>query len=138
GPSAGLPRVYDITLETISHGDGRVDLEIVSRFVMSYQAVAPLGLGAFWAIPIMLRLALIEDLRRVAARIQASRDHRQLAADWANQMLEVAAKDPKSLILVISDMARSRPPMVSAFVAELARRLQGHNPVSALPLTWIE
>ena len=26
GPSAGLPRVYDIALETISHGDGRVDL----------------------------------------------------------------------------------------------------------------
>ncbi|MGD1075916.1 MAG: hypothetical protein ABR903_07550, partial [Thermodesulfovibrionales bacterium] len=25
GPSAGLPRVYDIALETISHGDGRVD-----------------------------------------------------------------------------------------------------------------
>ena len=25
GPSAGLPRVYDIALEAISHGDGRVD-----------------------------------------------------------------------------------------------------------------
>jgi cyclic beta-1,2-glucan synthetase len=25
GPSAGLPRVYDLALETISHGDGRVD-----------------------------------------------------------------------------------------------------------------
>jgi len=25
GPSAGLPRVYDIALETIAHGDGRVD-----------------------------------------------------------------------------------------------------------------
>ena len=27
GPSAGLPRVYDLALETISHGDGRFDLE---------------------------------------------------------------------------------------------------------------
>jgi cyclic beta-1,2-glucan synthetase len=27
GPSDGLPRVYDIALETISHGDGRVDPE---------------------------------------------------------------------------------------------------------------
>ncbi len=27
GPSAGLPRVYDIALETISHGDGRVDAD---------------------------------------------------------------------------------------------------------------
>src|SRR5258708_1047238 len=27
GASAGLPRVYDIALETISHGDGRLDPE---------------------------------------------------------------------------------------------------------------
>ena len=31
GPSAGLPRVYDIALETISHGDGRVDPESLSQ-----------------------------------------------------------------------------------------------------------
>jgi len=33
GPSAGLPRAYDIALETIAHGDGRVDPEALSRFV---------------------------------------------------------------------------------------------------------
>jgi hypothetical protein len=53
-------------------------------------------------------------------------------------MLEVAEHDPKSLILVIADMARSNPPMESAFVAELARRLQGQSAALALPLTWIE
>ena len=39
GPSAALPRVYDIALEMISHGDGRVDPEILSRFVAAYQTV---------------------------------------------------------------------------------------------------
>ena len=53
-------------------------------------------------------------------------------------MTEVAERDPKSLILVIADMARSNPPMVSSFVAELARRLQGQSPALALPLTWVE
>ena len=53
-------------------------------------------------------------------------------------MMEIAESDPKSLILVIADMARSNPPMESSFVAELARRLQGHGPALALPLTWIE
>ncbi|MDD5250138.1 MAG: hypothetical protein PHY45_14225, partial [Rhodocyclaceae bacterium] len=49
-----------------------------------------------------------------------------------------ADQDPKSLILVIADMARSNPPLGSAFVAELARQLQGRGPALALPLTWIE
>ncbi|MBI3805207.1 MAG: cyclic beta 1-2 glucan synthetase [Nitrospirae bacterium] len=138
GPSAGLPRVYDIALETISHGDGRVDPEILSRFVAAYQTVTPLTLGELWAIPIMLRLALIENLRRVGARIATSRINRDLADAWADQMIEITEKDPKSLILVIADMARSNPPMVSSFVAELTRRLQGQGAPLALPLTWME
>ncbi len=35
-------------------------------------------------------------------------------------------------------MARSNPPLKSAFVAEFARRLQGQGPALAMPLTWIE
>ena len=138
GPSAGLPRVYDLALETISHGDGRVDPENLSSFVAAYQTVAVLKLGELWALPIMLRLALIENLRRVSSRISADRLDRNRAEHWADQMTETAEKDPTSLILVIADMARSNPPMVSSFVAELARRLQGQGPALALPLNWIE
>ena len=138
GPSAGLPRVYDIALETISHGDGQVDTESLARFIAAYQTVTPLALGELWAIPIMLRLALIENLRRVGARIAAAGVGRNLAGSWADQMSAIVEHDPKSLILVIADMARSNPPMSSAFVAELARRLQGQSPALALPLTWVE
>ncbi|MDQ1336094.1 MAG: cyclic beta,2-glucan synthetase, partial [Thermodesulfobacteriota bacterium] len=138
GPSSGLPRVYDIALETISHGDGRVDLENLSSFVAAYQNFTELKLGELWAIPIMLRLALIENLRRVATRIAADRIDRNLADHWADRITETAEGNPSDLILVIADMARSKPPMVSSFVAELTRRLQGQGPALALPLTWIE
>jgi len=138
GPSAGLPRVYDIALETISHGDGRVDPESLSSFVAAYQTGIALKLGELWAIPIMLRLALIENLRRIAVRVAIDRTDRNRADHWADQMLEIAEKDPKSLILAIADMARSNPPICSSFVAEFARRLQGQSPALALPLTWLE
>ncbi len=138
GPSAGVPRVYDIALETIAHGDGHLDTDGLGDFVSAYQAVTPLTIGELWAIPIMLRLALIENLRRVAARIGADRVDRNHADYWADQMTAIAEKDPKSLILSIADMARSEPPMVGSFVAEFARRLQGKSLALALPLTWIE
>ncbi len=138
GPSAGLPRVYDIALEAVSHGDGRIDAVGLRRFVSAYQSVTTLKLGELWAIPIMLRLALIENLRRVAVRIAAGRTERDLANAWADRMMETAERDPKSVILVVADMARSTPPMESAFVAELARRLQGQSAALALALTWIE
>src|SRR5581483_989138 len=138
GSSARMPRVYDIALETVSHGDGRLDAESLMRFVMAYQSVTPLKLGELWAIPIMLRLALVENLRRVGTRIIVGMRERALANGWADQMMETAERDPKSLILVIADMARSSLPTGSAFVAELARRLQGQSASLALALTWIE
>jgi cyclic beta-1,2-glucan synthetase len=138
GASAGLPRVYDIALETIAHGDGRLDPDGLGRFVAAYQTVTALRLGELWAIPIMLRLALIENLRRVAVRIAAGRLDRDLAVAWADKLTEIAHQDPKNLILVIADMARSNPPMTAPFVSEFARRLQGQGTALALPLTWLE
>ena len=86
----------------------------------------------------MLRLALIENLRRLAALIAKNRINKNLADYWADQMTETAEKDPKSLILVIADMARYGPPMESSFVAELTRRLVGKGSAFSLPISWIE
>src|SRR5450432_2664738 len=138
GPSAGLPRVYDLEVELIAHSDGRVDLKSLNSFTAAYQQESELKLGELWAIPIMLRLALIENLRRLAALIAKNRINKNLADYWADQMTETAEKDPKSLILVIADMARYGPPMESSFVAELTRRLVGKGSAFALPISWIE
>ena len=134
----GLTRIYDIVLQIISHSDGRIDIESVSSFVKAYQTITNLQLGELWAIPIMLRLALIENLRRVAARIAIDRVDGNLADYWAKKMIENAENAPKNLILVIADMARSNPPMVSSFVSELTRQLRGKGPELALTLNWIE
>ncbi len=138
GASVGVARIYNIVLQIISHTDGRVDIESLSRFVKAYQTVTNLKLGELWAIPLMLRLALIENIRRVSARIAIDSVDKNLADYWAGQMIEKMEKDPKNLILVIADMARSDPPMESAFVSELIRQLRGKGPDLAMPLNWIE
>ena len=81
---------------------------------------------------------MIENLRRVGVHVAAGRRDRNLADAWADEITAIAEKDPKSLVLVIADMARSDPPMTTPFISELARRLQGQGPALALPLTWIE
>ncbi|HEX5124924.1 MAG TPA: glucoamylase family protein, partial [Rhodanobacteraceae bacterium] len=138
GSSAGLPRVYDIALKAISHGDGRFDEDSLRRFVTAYQEISPLTLGELWAIPIVLRLALIENLRRVAYSVRADRADRNVAIRWADAMIDVARRDPTGLILVAADMAREQPPMSSSFVSELSRRLQPLGDALSLPMTWID
>ena len=138
GDSLGLTRSYDIVLKIIAHSDGRINVDRLSSFIKAYQSVTPLKLGELWSIPIMLRLALIENIRRVSARIAIDTIDRNLADYWSERMVQTAEKDPKNLILVIADMARSNPPIVSAFVSELTRQLRGKGPDLALVLNWIE
>lgn len=135
---AGFPRVYDIALQIIAHVDGRVDQENIGAFVAAYQKVKELSLGELWAIPIMLRLALIENLRRVSARVVAGMVDRAQANYWADQVFKYAENDPRNLILGVADLARANPVLSTSFVAELVRRLKGQNPSLDIPLTWIE
>lgn len=138
GPLAGFPRVYDLARELVLHTDGRVGYEDLKRFISAYQGLRVLNLGELWAIPIMLRLALIENLRRISLGIANDRIDRNKADFWADLMINAAENDPKSMIRIVADLAESNPPMSHAFVAELSRRLEGQSRILALPLTWIE
>jgi cyclic beta-1,2-glucan synthetase len=138
GLFAGMPRVYDIVLEIISHSDGRVDAHNLSGFVAAYQTTTELTLGELWAIPIMLRLAVIENLRRVCSRIALDMIDHNLADYWADKMIDTVKDDAAQLILTIADMVRSKPPLSSPFVAGFTRSLQGKGPALALALNWLE
>jgi len=137
-PSTGIPRVYDLVLELVSHAHGRLDIEGLRAFVTSYQSVQALRLGELWAIPIMLRLALIENLRRVVARVTVGRRDREAAGAWVERMIETATSAPARVVLVLAEMIEADPPLTNAFLAELASRLQGLGPALVFPMTWIE
>jgi cyclic beta-1,2-glucan synthetase len=83
GPFAGFPRVYELAHELAVHSDSSLDEELISGFIAGYQRVVPLTSGELWAVPIMLRLVLVENLRRLCAHMLAARQCR----DEANQIL---------------------------------------------------
>jgi len=138
GVASGMPRVYDIAVEIISHTDGHVNLTSLTGFVRSYQLNSPLELGELWAIPIMLRLALLENLRRLSIQMSIDLTNKSLAESWADKFITTTENNPKNLVLIIADMARSKPAMSSSFVAELTRRLQEKGNALALAMNWLE
>ena len=138
GPDAGYPRAYAIALELIAHVDGRFDLDSLNSFIAAYKPAHPLHLGELWAIPIMLGLALIENLRRVSARVAAGRRDRDRADDWAERMVEVVERNPSDLVLVLADMARADPPLTGAFLSQLTRHLQGQSAHFTFANSWLE
>ena len=138
GPRAGLPRVYDIAAELILHTDGRFDADDLARFIQAYQTVAILRLGELWAVPIMLRLALVNNLRRIAERVAARQVDRDLAEYWATRFFEIVKTNPNHVIIPLGELVKSNPALSRPFVVELATRLQGQHAALGMVLSWLD
>jgi cyclic beta-1,2-glucan synthetase len=132
GALAGYPRVYQIARELVAHTAGRFDLETLADFTIAYQRVAPLSIGETWAIPIMLRIALVEELGRLARGVVAARRSRIQASRWEG-LLTARVPHSAEAIHQFLDAERQVNGRLSApFVAELLQWLRD-QPTSAAP-----
>src|ERR1044071_5257708 len=59
---AGLPRIYLIALSNTQGENTRLDIEQIKNFLQIFQKVTPLMTGELWALPLMLRMAVLESL----------------------------------------------------------------------------
>ncbi len=120
--SAGVARVYAMALELIRHTDGRLDQQRLVRFVAAYQTVAPLTIGELWAWPSALKLALIENLRRLAEDTIRGRDAR-LRAD--GYLAGIDGADDATRLPALPDA------METAAVVRLLQRMREYGPLVA-------
>ena len=115
---AGDARVYAMAVELIRHSDSRLDRHQLVRFMNSFQTVAPLTIGELWAWPSMLKLALFENLRRLAEEANESRAARRAADSYVAQIDAAGHGLPLPL-----------PPEIhSAFVVQLLQRVREYGP----------
>ena len=140
GPLAGYPRVYELAITLISHSEGRVDLGNVSGFVAAFQQVAGLTMGELWAVPAMLRLGLIENVRRMALRTVQRLDELE-AADAAAARIAAAGREGGSALDAELDRLASEPPSLTpTFVSRFLQQLRvegGALPAVARVEHWI-
>jgi len=126
GELAGYPRIYAIALALVAHTDSQLEPEVIRRFIQTYQKVYPLGIGELWALPITLRLVLVENLRRTAIRIVMDHEKTEIANQIADQLFEVSGDKAKfqALVLKISEPCNSIIEDDCAYFAQIAKRLR--------------
>src|SRR5207244_8383993 len=138
GPFKNYPRIYAFCFALIAHTDSHLDTETLRRFINAYQKVSPLSIGELWAVPINLRLALVENLRRLATRIVTSRGERDEADKLADKLLEVAQLQPQELLPLLSSRVIKRKQVRRAFVVQLMQRLREQDPAVLPAFDWLE
>jgi len=132
----GFPRVYAIAMAIIEHTDSRLEIESLERFLRAYQSITPLTIGELWAIAITLRFALVENLRRLAWRIVVSREEREEADILADELLDLANRQPTEVLPFTVKRLGSRKKFGSAFVEQLTRQLRDQDISIAPAFEW--
>ncbi len=138
GELKDYPRIYAVALALIAHTDCRLDTNTLRRFIASYQTVAPLSIGELWAVAITLRLALVENLRRLAVLIVRERGEREQADKLADKLLELAARQPSSLIPPVAERLGKVQKIPQSFVVQLTQRLREQDPAVMPVMEWLE
>ena len=137
GPLADHPRVYEVATELIAHTEGHLDLENITLFVREYQRVAPLKLGELWAIPAMLRLGLVENIRRMALRLEARLQEVAVADLWAIRLHTANQQSDQALSTALKEFVDHHPKLSPTFVARFLQQLRGYQS-NFTPLVWLE
>ena len=65
----GWARVQLIALANTRGSDTRLDVEAIKGFLETFQEVTPLSTGEVWALPLMLRLAVLESLAEALSEV---------------------------------------------------------------------
>lgn len=139
GDFAGFPRVFHLALELVSHTDAVVTRDQISAFIEAYQSKSVLSTGELWAVPIMLRLALIENLRRLATATLIAREDRVAADELLEAIFANTERSKTDTLLYFAERMRARPGMLApAAAAHLIRRLRGRGAQLGLTLNWFE
>ncbi len=136
GHLAGYPRVYALAWAYVAHTDSRFEMETIQGFVRAYQRIQPLTIGELWAVAIHLRVALVENLRRLSQLIIRSRQERARADALADQLLGLADRPVERPEEVLSSLGDA--PLARAFAVQLVQRLRGQDPSTMPVLSWLE
>ncbi len=137
GQLAGYPRVYGLAITLISHTEGRIDIGNVDLFVGAFQEVATLSIGELWAIPAMLRLGLIESVRRMTLRTVQRLDEIERADSWVARIQAANDAGGPALGSTLGEFVSAPHKLTPEFVSRFLYQLR--LGAGALPaIIWLE
>src|SRR6266480_2603848 len=138
GPNAGLPRVYQVAAEMVAETDGALEPDIIRRFLAAFQAITPLDIGELWALPLMLRLQLLECIRTLAIQVDQQQRESEEADFWANRLITAVRHSSPRLLKIMEELVERYPEPTPHFASELVAHL--YDDEGALPVVsgWLE
>ncbi|MDX0014277.1 protein ndvB [Sinorhizobium meliloti] len=129
-----IPRTMALAWLYVAHTHSTVTRESITAMVEGFQEHETLKIGELWALPSILRFVLIENLRRIAIRVERSRGMRRKANEVADQLIRLNDPEGCRTLLVESEALAAD----NTFIAQLLYRMRDGSQSSGAVIAWIE
>jgi cellobiose phosphorylase len=88
GEFKNYPRIFALIMELVTHTDGKINEENLLKYMKVYQQENILFDREIWAIPVVMKITLIENIRHICEDIQETQNQRHRAEElferWNN------------------------------------------------------
>ena len=137
GMYSNFPRAFMLAREYLIHRDSVIERSTLTAFVAAFQTVSPLAIGELWALPIFLRLSLIEHLRQLGDVCITRLRNAQIAEQITNATVGV---EQKGTDLVIALAERLEDPAINfeELAVPILRKLRTYGIRTAAAVHWLE
>ncbi len=138
GDLQGLPRVYHLALEFVTHTDSSLDAQLATAFIHAYQTKLELSSGELWAFPIMLRLALLESLRHLTVEAEQELLARREVFSLVDQVVGDESRTGTEIMVELARRINERETFLQHGALELLKRLRGRGRKAFMALQFLE
>ena len=130
-PRANYTQVHALADGLLKYRDHEVTEAAIHEALVAFQRVRPMMTAELWSFAQLLRLALLEELSRLASDAAGAQQRREAAYLWADRLIASARIGADSLREMLLLMDKEPYANSGAFMAALAELLQGEE--DALP-----
>jgi len=135
-PGANYAQVHALAAELLRNSEHEVSEQAMHDALCEFQKVRPLTTAELWDFTQLLRLALLEELTRLAADAANAQQHREAAYLWADRLVASGRQNKEAQQAMLAVMDAQPYAFNGTFLGALAELLQGEE--DALPASQME
>ncbi|TYQ15914.1 UNVERIFIED_CONTAM: cellobiose phosphorylase [Acetivibrio alkalicellulosi] len=120
GSLKGYARIYALALELVSHTDGRIDEKVLINYINAYQSNNVLTGREIWALAVMIKIALVENIKYLCEKIMESQNQRKKVEEI---LLNIKNKNASEVLNIIEPQLKGKQ-VNSTFVEHLSYNLR--------------
>jgi cyclic beta-1,2-glucan synthetase len=132
---SGESRVFSICMDYLNHCDGNLNIDSFVSYIKSYQEVSILTIAEIWAVPLLMRVALIRRLAEIMDTVKERREVCMLVERLLSG-IETAEITPEKLKDAL-EKADQDMPLSGPMIVHLVKHLREHADYTATVGEWL-